>query len=109
MARDTVGGAGSEGDKGGGVPSKGKKFEKRFEYQNPETFASAEVRELQWNLLIRTPLGPAVLSFVARLSSFRVSFIRGSTVCHIALRVLTRVQLTSSGPKLSSNPPIDVG
>ena len=37
---------GSEGDKGGGVPSKGKKFEKRFEYQNPETFASAEVSQM---------------------------------------------------------------
>ena len=26
---------------------------------------------LEWNLLIRTPLGPAILSFVERLSSFR--------------------------------------
>ena len=46
VARDKVGGAGSEGDKGGVVPSKGKKFEKRFEYQNPETFASAEVSQM---------------------------------------------------------------
>ena len=53
MARDKVGGAGSEGDKakGGGVPSKGKKFEKRFEYQNPETFASAEVSQMYLSAL----------------------------------------------------------
>ena len=30
---------------------------------------------LQWNLLIRTPSGPAVLSFVERLSSFRSNFL----------------------------------
>ena len=30
---------------------------------------------LQWNLLLRTPLGPAVLSFAERLSSFRGDFL----------------------------------
>ena len=29
---------------------------------------------VQWNLLIRTLLGPAILSFVERLSSFRGDF-----------------------------------
>ena len=32
-------------------------------------------RSIQWNLLKRTPLGPAVLSFVERLSSFRGDFL----------------------------------
>ena len=30
---------------------------------------------VQWNLLIRTPSGPVVLSFVERLSSFRGDFL----------------------------------
>ena len=50
--------------------------------------AVGTLNHYRWNLLIRTPLGPAVLSFVERLSSFRGDFI-------IILSVYTRVLLAS--------------
>ena len=35
---------------------------------------------LQWNLLVRTPSGPGILSFVERLSSFRGDFLQSGVL-----------------------------
>ena len=42
----------------------------------PYIFEDTMISTMQWNFLIRTPLGPVVLSFVERLSSFRGDFYR---------------------------------
>ena len=51
-------------------------FFEHFAYAGNSWFVQWGVQTLQWNLLIRIPLGPAVLSFVERLSSFRGDFLQ---------------------------------